>query len=49
MEVNKQGTPEVLFTSWRYITFVNGTLAIKSAPVECPVAVQFPLYFTSFE
>jgi hypothetical protein len=27
-EVHKQGTPEVLFTSWRCITYVHGTSAV---------------------
>ncbi len=29
----------------RCITYVRGTPAVYSAPPECPVAVQFPLYF----
>jgi hypothetical protein len=41
MEVHKQGTLEVHFTSWRYITYVRGTPAVQSAPPECPVVVQF--------
>ncbi len=48
-EVHKQGTPEVHFTSRGCITYVPGTPAVKCAPPECPVAVQFPLCFTSYE
>jgi hypothetical protein len=44
-EVLEQGTSEVLFTSRRCITYVQGTLAVLSAPPERPVAVQFPLCF----
>ncbi len=44
-EVLEQGTPEVLFTSQRRITYVRGTPAVLSAPPDSPVAVQFPLCF----
>ncbi len=50
-EVHKQGTPEVHFyvLGVHYILYVLGTPAVKSAPPESPVAVQFPLCFTSYE
>ncbi len=44
-EVHKQGTPEVLFTSRSCITYIHSTPAVKFAPPERPVAVQFSLCF----
>jgi hypothetical protein len=45
MEVHKQGTLEVHFTSLRCITHVHDTPAVKSASPDCPVAVKIPLCF----